>query len=149
MAAWLLSLAVLISSESLASTRSATAGVPALGVQLLSPTTPQITVESVVGGSLDSRFMPLAGYKASAPAETLWLRLTVPTAHSSAGIPVLIARGGWFEHFDAFPAGSAVEQPLPHAAELREFGGAHDSVFILPNGTMPGQPVYLRATAED
>jgi diguanylate cyclase (GGDEF)-like protein len=148
MAAWLLSLAVLISSESLASTRSATAGVPALGVQLLSPTTPQITVESVVGGSLDSRFMPLAGYKASAPAETLWLRLTVPTAHSSAGIPVLIARGGWFEHFDAFPAGSAVEQPLPHAAELREFGGAHDSVFILPQGVTAGQPLYLRVATE-
>jgi diguanylate cyclase (GGDEF)-like protein len=122
--------------------------VPALDVQLLSPTTPQITVESVVGGSLDSRFMPLAGYKASAPAETLWLRLTVPTAHSSAGIPVLIARGGWFEHFDAFPAGSAVGQPLPHATELREFGGAHDSVFILPQGVTAGQPLYLRVATE-
>ena len=52
------------------------------------------------------RFMPLAGYKASAPAETLWLRLTVPAAYSSAGIPVLVARGGWFEHFDAFQQGS-------------------------------------------
>ena len=149
LAAWLLSLAVLISSESLASTRSATSGVPALDVQLLAPATPEITAESVVGGSLDSRFMPLAGYKASAPAETLWLRLTLPTAHSSTGIPVLIARGGWFEHFDAFPAGSAVGQPLPHATEFREFGGAHDSVFILPQGAIAGQPLYLRVATED
>ncbi len=149
LAAWLLSLAALISSESLASTRSATAGVPALDVQLLSPATPDVTIGSVVGGSLDSRFKPLTGYKASAPAETLWLRLTVPTAYSPTGIPVLIARGGWFEHFDAFPAGSVTGPPLPHADELREFGGAHDSVFILPQGVTAGQPLYLRVATQD
>jgi diguanylate cyclase (GGDEF)-like protein len=156
LAAWLLSLAALISSESLASTRSATTGVPALDVQLLSPATPEITVESVVGGSLDSRFMPLAGYKASAPAETLWLRVTLPTAFDpaggvqAAGVPVLIARGGWFERIEAFQGGASAGQPLPHATDLREFGGAHESVFILPEGVAAGQPLYLRvATTED
>jgi diguanylate cyclase (GGDEF)-like protein len=148
-AAWLLSLAALISSESFASPQSATAAVPALDVQLLSSATPDVAVGSVTRGALDSRLTPLASHKPSPAPETLWLRLTVPDSFHPAGIPVLIARGGWFEHIDAFPAGPAVEQPLPHATELREFGGAHDSVFILPNGAMPGQAVYLRATAED
>lgn len=147
--AWLLSLAVLISSESFASSQSATAAVPALDVQLLSPGTPDITVGSVTRGSLDSHFTSMAGYKGSPAPETLWLRLTIPGSFHPTGIPVLIARGGWFEHIDAFQAGSDVVQPIPHATELREFGGAHDSVFVLPNNATTGQPVYLRVAAED
>ena len=143
-AAWLLGLAVFISSTSLASPGNATASVPALDVQLLPPSGPDATVGSITSGALDSRFSPFAGYKATAPAETLWFRLRVPASFSPAnrpdpGIPVLIARGGWFEHIDAFATGTGVEQPLPHATELREFGGAHDSVFILPNGVVAGQ----------
>ena len=150
LAAWLLSLAAFISSESFASTESATAVVPALDVQLLSPTTPGPSISSVTSGALDVRFTPLTGYKASAPAETLWLRLSAPTSFNPApGIPVLIARGGWFERIDAFPSGPAANQPLPHATELREFGGAHDSVFILPNGIAAGQPLYLRVETQD
>jgi diguanylate cyclase (GGDEF)-like protein len=150
LAAWLLSLAALISSESFASPQSATPGVPALDdVQFLSPSTPDATVGSVTRGALDAHFTPFASHKASPSPETLWLRLTVPASFHPTGIPVLIARGGWFEHIDAFRSGPAVEQSLPHATELREFGGAHDSVFILPNSTKAGQPVYLRATTED
>ena len=165
-AAWLLGLTVFISSTSLASPGNATASVPALDVQLLPPSGPDATVGSITSGALDSRFSAFAGYKATAPAETLWFRLRVPTSSSSPadtpaadgpapgrpdpGIPVLIARGGWFEHIDAFAPGTGVDQPLPHASELREFGGAHDSVFILPTGVVAGQPLYLRvATKED
>jgi diguanylate cyclase (GGDEF)-like protein len=147
--AWLLSLAALISSESFASPQSAAAVVPDLDAQFLSPATPNATVGSVTRGALDSGFTPLATYKGSPSAETLWLRLTVPASFHPAGIAVLIARGGWFEHIDAFQAGPAVEHPLPHATELREFGGAHDSVFILPNNATAGQRVYLRTTTED
>ena len=157
-AAWLLGLTVFISSTSLASPGNATASVPALDVQLLPPSGPDATVGSITSGALDSRFSPFAGYKAAAPAETLWFRLRVPAPFSPTGtpaagrpdpgIPVLIARGGWFEHIDAFAAGTGVDQPLPHATELREFGGAHDSVFILPNGAMAGQPLYLRVATQ-
>jgi hypothetical protein len=159
-AAWLLSLAAFICSESFASPQSATAAVPALDVQLLSPATPDATVGSVTRGALDSRFTPLAGYRASAPAETLWLRLTLPDSFNPAsiaatgvgvsmgGVPVLIARGGWFERIEVFQGGPAAGQPLPHATELREFGGAHESVFILPKGTAAGQPLYLRVATE-
>ena len=71
-------------------------------------------------------------------------------AGSNPGIPVLIARGGWFEHIEAFPAAgtAGVDQPIPHATELREFGGAHDSVFILPDGALAGQPLYLRVATQ-
>ena len=147
-AAWLLGLAVFISSTSLASPGDATASVSALDVQLLPPSGADAAVGSITSGALDSRFSPFAGYKAAAPAETLWFRLRVPANFSPTGIPVLIARGGWFERIDAFAAGTGVDQPLPHATELREFGGAHDSVFILPNGVAAGQPLYLRVATE-
>ena len=147
-AAWLLGLAVFISSTSLASPGDAKASVSALDVQLLPPSGPDAAVGSITSGALDSRFSPFAGYKAAAPAETLWFRLRVPASFSPTGIPVLIARGGWFERIDAFAAGTGVDQPLPHATELREFGGAHDSVFILPNGVAAGQPLYLRVATE-
>jgi diguanylate cyclase (GGDEF)-like protein len=149
LAAWLLSLAAFISSEGFASTESATAVVRALDVQLLTPGTPGVSIGSVTSGALDARFEPLAGYKTSAPAETLWLRLSAPTSFNPTDIPVLIARGGWFERIDAFQAGPTVNQPLPHATELREFGGAHDSVFILPNSMAAGQPLYLRVSTRD
>jgi diguanylate cyclase (GGDEF)-like protein len=152
-AVWLLGLTVFISSTSLASPGNATVSVPALDVQLLPPSGPDATVGSITSGALDSRFSSFAGYKATATAETLWLRLRVPassrpTGNPTPGIPVLIARGGWFEHIDAFAAGTKLDQPLPHATELREFGGAHDSVFILPDGVMAGQPLYLRVATE-
>lgn len=149
LAAWLLSLAAFISSKSIASTESATVAVPAADVQLLAPATPEASVSAVTSGALDPRFTHLTGYKASAHAETLWLRLSAPASFTPAGIPVLIARGGWYEHIDAFSAGPTAGQPLPHATELREFGGAHDSVFILPGGLATGQPLYLRVSAED
>jgi diguanylate cyclase (GGDEF)-like protein len=104
----------------------------------------------VANGSRDFRFISFAGYKAATSPETLWLRLRASTAFRPQGIPVLIARGGWFEQIEAFAAGGAEARPLPHATDLREFGGAHNSVFILPDGLAAGQSVYLRiATRED
>ena len=154
--AWLLSLAALIfSSESLASPAgdaqairaSATDG-PDLEASVLAGNT-GVDPSQVAGGSLDFRFTSFAGYKAAASPETLWLRLRAPTAFRPQGIPVLIARGGWFEQIDAFPPGGADARPLPHATDLREFGGAHNSVFILPNGLAAGQSLYLRVTTRE
>jgi len=151
-AAWLCGLAVFISSASFASSGNVTGTVPTLDVRFLSPASADATVGSVTSGALDSRFAPFTGHKATAPAETLWFRVRVPASSSSSpgrpdsGIPVVIARGGWFERIDAFAAGTGgLDQPLPHATDLREFGGAHDSVFILPAGVIAGQPLYFRA----
>ncbi|HEY0339812.1 MAG TPA: diguanylate cyclase [Steroidobacteraceae bacterium] len=122
--------------------------MPALDVQFLAAPGPAASLGSVTSGALDSQFSPFASHKAATQAETLWFRLSVPAGTRLTGIPVLIARGGWFERIEAFAAGPGVEQPLPRATDLREFGGAHDSVFILPPGVAEGQPLYLRVATE-
>ena len=154
----LLSLAALfISAQSVASPDSAasTDGVaspaPPLEIALLRPTTAEITPAAVTSGSLDSHFSPFAGYKAALPTETLWLRLRPAAAFNPNGaLPILTARGGWFEQIEAFPAGPAVTGPLQHIIDLPEFGGAHQSVFVLPHGLAAGESLYIRvATRED
>ena len=157
LAAWVLSLAALfISTDSLATQAVAAAdGAPSMGpaleISLLPPTVAATDSSAVTRGLLDSHFGSFAGYKATAPTETLWFRLRAAKAFSPTGqLPVLIARGGWFEQIEAFAAGSGAAQPLQHVTDLREFGGAHDSVFVIPGGLSAGQSLYLRvATRQD
>ena len=154
-AAWILSLAGLfISAESVATEAVAAAdgmdsGGPALEISLLPPKVAAHDPAAVTSGSLDSLFGSFAGYKATTDAETLWFRLRTTSAFNPSGqLPVLVARGGWFEQIEAFGAGAA--QPLQHVTDLREFGGAHDSVFVIPGGLSAGQSIYLRvATRQD
>jgi diguanylate cyclase (GGDEF)-like protein len=157
-AAWVLSLAGLfISAESVATEAVAAAdGVdstegPALEISLLPPTVAPQDASAVTTGLLEPHFGSLAGYKATAHAETLWFRLRAASTFKPSGeLPVLIARGGWFEQIEAFAAGPGAAQPLQHVIDLREFGGAHDSVFVIPGGLSAGQSIYLRvATQED
>jgi diguanylate cyclase (GGDEF)-like protein len=158
LAAGLLSLAVLFiatrsvaSPESVVSPEAAALAAPALDIAVLQPTSTQTTPAAVTSGALDSHFGSFEGYKATGGVETLWLRLRTAAAFNPTGrLPVLIARGGWFERIEAFPAGPNVAAPLQHIIDLREFGGAHNSVFVLPNGLTAGQAVYIRvATRED
>ena len=149
-AAGLLSLAALLSSESPASPATAVSRAPALEVQLLTPGTSDATVATVTRGSLDSQFRLFTGGKASpsAPEQTLWFRVRAPQDFKPEGVAVLIGRGGWYERIEAFPTG-ALGHPLPHVTDLREFGGAHDSVFIVPGGLAAGQSVYLRVSVKE
>src|SRR6185437_6391761 len=102
----LLSLAALfISAQSVASPSSVApaddvaSGAPPLEVTLLRPTTAETTpAAAVTSGSLDSHFARFDGYEATAPSETLWLRVRSSAAFNPNGqLPVLTARGGWFE----------------------------------------------------
>ena len=158
LAAWLLSLAALIPTDGFASSESAAAAAavgspapgttdaPSLEISVLPNGSAPANPLDVTGGSLDSRFIAFAGYKAATSRETLWLRVRAPMPFHPEGIPVLIARGGWFERIEAFhAAGGAVQ----HATDLREFGGAHNSIFNLPNGLDSGQSLYLRVTTRD
>jgi diguanylate cyclase (GGDEF)-like protein len=142
LAAWLLGLAAFIFPAIVA------AAEPALAVRMLDVATSGATVESVTNGSLDAHFWPMTGHPPNPAPETLWLRVRSAETFNPAGIPVLIARMGWFQRVEVFPAGAAVSKPLSRATEMPEFGGAHDSVFILPGGLKAGQSVYVRvATA--
>jgi len=162
-AVWLLSLAALfISFETLASGESGAVGIriapslppvgsPTLELALLPPTSPQATVAAITSGAFDSRFQPFNTYKPRADSETLWIRLRASGPFNPPDeIPVLVARGGWYERTEAFLAGSspAGGAPLQHVMEFPEFGGAHDSVFILPAGLATGQTLYARIHIE-
>ena len=174
LAAWLLSLAALISTEGFASPGAAATAEnalpssphgpkapgphdsatepPALEVSVLTGVPAEVTAAEVTSGALDARFTAFSGSKTAKSAQSLWLRLRAPSTFDPAGIPVLIARGGWFERIEAFSGPNPAAEPLPHVTDLREFGGAHQSVFILPknparpadSGLAAGQSLYAR-----
>jgi len=126
------------------------APIPALEIEVLAGGTSIVPrLEQVTSGSLDAHFHPFAGYTARKPSETLWLRLRAPAAFHPSRIPVLIARGGWHELIEAFAAAPGGPKRLPHATDLREFGGAHDSAFLLPDGLDAGQPIYVRSSTQE
>ncbi|MDB6090006.1 MAG: diguanylate cyclase, partial [Gammaproteobacteria bacterium] len=79
--------------------------------------------------------------------DTVWVRVRAEESFNPRGVPVLIARMGWFQRVDIFPGGPTASQPLDRATDLREFGGAHDGVFILPGGLAAGQTLYVRVTS--
>jgi diguanylate cyclase (GGDEF)-like protein len=143
---------------------------------LLRPGSSDATAASVTNGSLDSRFEDFDRYKPTTSSETFWIRLRARTSFNPDGkVPVLIARGGWYEQIEAFRAdsptsspaaildptatGSAAavpggaagpsHQPLQHVIDLPEFGGAHNSVFILPAGLTAGQSLYARVYVKE
>ena len=151
LAAFFISAQSVASPDSAASAQSVASPAPPLEITLLRPTTAETTLAAVTSGSLDAHFGTFDGYKGSAPAETLWLRLRSTAAFDPNGkLPVLTARGGWFERIEAFPAGPAVTGPLQHIIDLPEFGGAHQSVFVLPHALSAGESLYVRvATRED
>ncbi len=151
-AVWLLRLtALFILFASLASAESAAVGtrvappsMPTFELALLPPTNPQATAAAVTSGAFDSRFQAFNTYKPTADSETFWVRLRASAPFNPTDkVPVLIARGGWYERTEAFLAGPG-GAPLQRVMELPEFGGAHDSVFILPAGLAAGQTLYAK-----
>jgi diguanylate cyclase (GGDEF)-like protein len=132
---------------------SASVQTPTFQLTLLPPTTPEASAASVTNGSLDARFQEFNSYKPTADSETFWVRLRSPASFNPVGkVPVLVARGGWYERIEPFLAGPGPGsgQPLQHVLDLPEFGGAHESIFILPQGLTAGQSLYARVhTKED
>lgn len=143
LAVWLLGLAALISSA-VAGAAPAAAAEPAFEVRLLDTATADPTPEAVTSGSLDPRFGPFTNRASRKLPDTVWVRVRAEESFNPRGVPVLIARMGWFQRVDIFPGGPTASQPLDRATDLREFGGAHDGVFILPNGFKAGQSFYVR-----
>jgi diguanylate cyclase (GGDEF)-like protein len=121
---------------------------PQSGFELaLLPPTEEATPATVTTGSLDSRFGAFDRYKPTALSEILWIRLQARASFDPPDkVPVLIARGGWYERIEPFMADPRREgpQPLRHVIDIPKFGGAHDSIFFLPAGLSAGQTLYAR-----
>ena len=98
----------------------------------------------VASGALDSHFHAISPDHLSHQGGLFWLRLN--PSPSTDGVPVLVVREGHDHRVQVFAAPSAAQPttppsatalPLKRAAELPQFGGAHEVVFLLPDAAVP------------
>ena len=132
------------------------AATPATGsgvsISVLPPTYQSPAAEVVTSGSLDARFQPIDPGKLRRRGGAYWLKLLLTEDPIPSDTSVLVAREGREPRVQLFAPFEGRYIELPHAAQLPEFGGGHETVFILPRGLMPGptgQPLYARITAPD
>jgi diguanylate cyclase (GGDEF)-like protein len=156
LAAWLFSLAAILSSVPSAAADAPTATArPGFDVQMLSPGAPAPTVERLASGSLDSFFEPYELKEVREADQPFWLRLratgelSVPAGSGMA----LIVRKGRHLKVDVWASPAAGSSstadgerptPLALAATRPTFGAAHDAIFVLPTSLAPGATFYVR-----
>jgi diguanylate cyclase (GGDEF)-like protein len=105
-------------------------------------------VGSVTIGTLDGHFIPFTARGSHRLTAPLWFRLPpLESPVRDAGvIPVLLARAGIDQSVEVFARHQGVSVSLSPATLVPQFGGAQDSVFVLPPGLDAGQPLYVRVT---
>lgn len=119
------------------------AGAATPDIRVLDPAVSAPSVTDVVSGSLDSRFTPTSYRRAAATGAPFWLRLQAAGPFKPDAIPVLNIHTGPFPKVRVYEAGATGSRPLIQAMGLPYFGGARDTVFILP-GPGAGQALYAR-----
>jgi two-component system, sensor histidine kinase LadS len=119
----------------------------ALQVQVLEPGAGDAAIDTVTSGSLDphfTTFMPRGSHLAKTP---LWFRLPPLTGAQpgyNGAIPVLLARAGMDQGVEVFVRRGGESVSLTSQAVVPQFGGAQDTVFLLPPGLGAGEPLYAR-----
>ncbi|HEV3286196.1 MAG TPA: hypothetical protein VG011_05550, partial [Steroidobacteraceae bacterium] len=118
-----------------------------LAVQVLAAAGGDPSAAAVSGGALDAQFGPFEARGSHLRTAPLWFRLPPLPGTGPAGdapIPVLVARAGMDQTVTAFAHGNAGPVTLQPVTVVPQFGGAQDTVFVLPPGLAPGQPLYAR-----
>jgi diguanylate cyclase (GGDEF)-like protein len=106
-------------------------------------------VASVTGGALDGHFVPFDARGSHRLTAPLWFRLPPLASHGSPGvIPVLLARAGMDQSVEVFARHEGESLALSPASVVPQFGGAQDTVFVLPPGLDGDQPLYVRVTRQ-
>ena len=105
----------------------------------------------VTGGALDGHFAPFVAHGSHRLTAPLWFRLP-PFGYSSEGggaqIPVLLARAGIDQSVQVFARQAGKSLSLSPGTVVPQFGGAQDTVFVLPPGLDAGQPLYARVVRQ-
>jgi diguanylate cyclase (GGDEF)-like protein len=125
----------------------AAAAAPVFEVQVLDASVPSPAQAAVTDGSLDSFFGPFSYRETRRHGGAFWLRLQSVDSFTPPGVAALIVRKGRHLTVQPFVVRAGESTPLPRAVQLPEFAGAHDAVFVLPDGLAAGQPLYVRVTA--
>jgi diguanylate cyclase (GGDEF)-like protein len=123
----------------------------AIAVRVLEPSLGDPSVASVTAGVLDAHFVPFAAQGSHRLTAPLWFRLPALTAASVDGaglIPVLLARAGMDQTVQVFARRGGQSVSLSPATVVPQFGGAQDTVFVLPPGLEAGQPLYARVVRQ-
>ncbi len=108
-------------------------------------------VPRVTAGTLDEHFAPFdarGSHRLNAP---LWFRLpplASPASRTAGLIPVLLVRAGIDQSVEVFARHQGESLPLSPATLVPQFGGAQDTVFVLPPGLDAGRPLYVRVTRQ-
>jgi diguanylate cyclase (GGDEF)-like protein len=113
-------------------------------IQVLDASLAEAAPASVTDGSLDARFAPFDFGTTRRRGGTFWLKLRLLEEFAQPGVPVLIAHKG--RHLDVrlYEPGAHESSPLSRAAELPQFRGVHDALFVLPRAMARGQALYAR-----
>jgi diguanylate cyclase (GGDEF)-like protein len=118
-----------------------------LPVLVLDPSAGDPPSATVTAGTLDERFGPFAAAGSHLLTAPLWFRLPLPArvpAPRDGDIPVLLARAGIDQNVEVFARRGGATVPLTPATVVPQFGGAQDSVFIVPGGLDTDRPLYVR-----
>jgi two-component system, sensor histidine kinase LadS len=118
-------------------------------VRVLDPSLGNPAPASVTSGSMDARFRPFDPRGSHLARTPLWFRLAPPAERSKAAegeTPVLLARSGLDQPVELFARRGGESVSLAATTVIPQFGGAQDTVFALPAGLDPGQPLYARVT---
>ncbi len=101
----------------------------------------------MTSGALDAHFVPALPAKLRRRGGIFWLRLQRAAPGDPLQLPVVVAREGHEPRVQLFaPRGGAFVQ-LPRAAQLPEFGGGQEVVFIIPRDLGADQALYAQVTA--
>jgi two-component system, sensor histidine kinase LadS len=123
----------------------------AIAVRVLEPSLGDPAVATVTRGVLDAHFVPFAAQGSHRSTAPLWFRLPALTAASADGaglIPVLLARAGMDQTVQIFVRRGGESVSLSPATVVPQFGGAQDTVFVLPPGLETGLPLYARVVRQ-
>jgi two-component system, sensor histidine kinase LadS len=114
-----------------------------LPVQVLDEAAGDASVADVTAGLLDRRFGPFSPKGSHYLTRPVWLRLPPqPGATHDAVIPVLLARAGMDQAVEIYARSAGSTVPLQPVTVVPQFGGAEDTVFVLPAGLEEGSPLY-------
>src|SRR5215472_15521292 len=125
-------------------------GTP-IEVRILDPALGDPLVGSVTVGALDGHFVPFVARGSHFLTAPLWFRLPAldrATADAAGRIPVLLVRAGMDQSVQLFAGRGSESLSLSPATVVPQFGGAEDSVFVLPPGLDPGGPLYARVVRQ-
>ena len=117
-----------------------------MDTQILDPAAAGSTPEAISQGALDGRFGPFTTSGSHFLTGTQWFRLRLLEPGAPGMSPVLVARAGMEQPVEVWVRQGGQLVSLQATTVIPKFGGAQDTVFALPSGLDPTQPLYARVT---